>query len=92
MASRGIARADTLTSISNLGIVLENQGKYQEAEKMYRQALEGREKVLGPEHPDTVRSVDRLASVLKRLSMKERGRDDALTSEGNDVRDTEGLS
>jgi hypothetical protein len=31
---------------------------------MHRRALEGREKVLGPEHPDTLTSVSNLGSVL----------------------------
>ncbi|KAL2813559.1 hypothetical protein BJX63DRAFT_394126 [Aspergillus granulosus] len=31
---------------------------------MHRQALNGREKVLGPDHPDTIFSVDQLGSVL----------------------------
>ena len=40
-------------SINNLGIVLFRQGKYEEAEAMHQRALQGREKVLGPEHPHT---------------------------------------
>ena len=32
---------------------------------MNRRALEGREKVLGKEHPDTLTSVNNLASVLQ---------------------------
>ncbi|KAF1949112.1 hypothetical protein CC80DRAFT_555727, partial [Byssothecium circinans] len=47
----------TLTSVSQLGSVLERQGKYEEAEAMHQRALEGREKVLGREHPDTLTSV-----------------------------------
>lgn len=55
---------DTLTSIDNLGLVLSGQGKYEDAEAMYRQALTDREKVLGPEHPDTLTSVNDLGLVL----------------------------
>ncbi|KAH7394832.1 hypothetical protein BKA66DRAFT_455924 [Pyrenochaeta sp. MPI-SDFR-AT-0127] len=33
---------------------------------MHRRALEGREKVLGPEHPDTLTSVDNLGWMLAR--------------------------
>jgi tetratricopeptide (TPR) repeat protein len=40
---------------------LERQGKYGEAEAMHRRALEGYEKVLGPEHPNTLTSVYHLA-------------------------------
>ena len=39
-------------------------GKYNKAEEMDRRALEGRETVLGKEHPDTLGSVSNLASVL----------------------------
>ncbi|KAF7502175.1 hypothetical protein GJ744_006771 [Endocarpon pusillum] len=62
----GPEHPDTLTSVSNLGSVLESQGKYEEAEAMDRRALEGREKVLGPEHPDTLTSVSNLGWVLER--------------------------
>ncbi|KAF2187603.1 putative kinesin, partial [Zopfia rhizophila CBS 207.26] len=55
----------TLTSVSNLGLVLERQGKYKEAEAMHQRALEGHEKVLGLEHPDTLTSVNNLGWVLE---------------------------
>ena len=47
----------TLNSLGLLGSVLRSQGKYEAAEEMNRRALEGREKVLGVEHPDTLTSV-----------------------------------
>jgi hypothetical protein len=42
--------------MSNLAEVLNSQGKYEEAEPMYRQTLARREKVLGHMHPDTLES------------------------------------
>ena len=39
-----------------------NQGKYEEAEYLNGRALSAREKVLGPEHPDTLTSMANLAS------------------------------
>src|SRR4051794_37153198 len=51
----------TLTSVSNLALVLRSQGKYEAAEAMNRRALEGREKALGKEHPSTLTSVSNLA-------------------------------
>ncbi|KAG9199902.1 hypothetical protein G6514_007802 [Epicoccum nigrum] len=62
----------TLASVHDLGWVLSSQGKYEEAERMHRRALEGmhrralegKEKALGREHPDTLISVDNLGSVL----------------------------
>ena len=35
-------------------------GNYEEAEKLYKRAIEGSEKVLGAEHPDTLRIVSNL--------------------------------
>ncbi|KAL4970220.1 tetratricopeptide repeat protein [Aspergillus stella-maris] len=57
--SRGVAR------VSQLGSVLAQQGKYEEAEAMHRRDLLGSEKVLGPEHPDTLTSMHNLAYTLK---------------------------
>ncbi|OCK74142.1 TPR-like protein [Lepidopterella palustris CBS 459.81] len=61
----GKEHPDTLTSISNLASVLQNQGKYKAAEEMNRRALEGRDNALGKEHPDTLTSVSNLALVLQ---------------------------
>jgi len=55
----------TLKSVANFALVLKNQGKYTEAEKMYRQALELMEKGLGDEHPTTKRCRDNLAKCLR---------------------------
>ncbi|MCB1823824.1 MAG: CHAT domain-containing protein, partial [Candidatus Competibacteraceae bacterium] len=41
------------------------QGRYGEAEPLLRQALAAREKVLGPEHPDTLSSVNDLAGLYQ---------------------------
>jgi tetratricopeptide (TPR) repeat protein len=46
--------------------VLAQQYEYEEAESMYRRALEGSEKALGLEHPDTLTSISNLALVLER--------------------------
>jgi hypothetical protein len=42
----------TLTTMNNLALVLDSQGKYAEAETMFRQMLAMREKVLSGEHLD----------------------------------------
>ncbi|KAI9777432.1 MAG: hypothetical protein M1816_004722 [Peltula sp. TS41687] len=55
----------TLTSVNNLTVVMQYQGKYEAAEEMNRRALEGRERALGKEHPHTLKSVSNLASVLQ---------------------------
>ena len=69
---RGREHLDTLTSVSDLGLVLESQGKYEEAEAMHRRALKGYEKVLGPEHPHTLTSVNNLGLVLERQGKYEK--------------------
>ena len=39
-------------------------GRYNQAELLYRRALEGMEKALGPEHPDTLTALINLAAYL----------------------------
>lgn len=53
-------KSDPLT----LGQWCADPGKYEEAEKSYREALEQREKALGPEHPDTLASMSDMARLL----------------------------
>jgi tetratricopeptide (TPR) repeat protein len=60
----GLEHPGTLTSVNNLGLVLDRQGRYEEAEAMHRRALHDREKMLGPEHPNTLTSVNNLGLVL----------------------------
>ena len=55
----------TLTSVNNLGSLLEAQGKLEEAEVLYRRALEGFERVLGVDHPNTLTSVNNLGWLLQ---------------------------
>ena len=53
----GKEHPNTLSSMNNLALLLNRQGKYDEAEPIHRQTLALREKVLGKEHPDTLLSV-----------------------------------
>ena len=41
------------------------QGKYEQAEPLYQRTLKTRERVLGPEHPDTVGTVNNLAILYR---------------------------
>jgi hypothetical protein len=50
--------------VNNLGLLLHRKGDYPAAEPLLRRALAGRERVLGPEHPDTLQSLLNLASLL----------------------------
>ncbi|CUS15720.1 unnamed protein product, partial [Tuber aestivum] len=45
--------------------MLQYKGKHGESEAVHRRVLEGSEKILGPDHPDTLTSVNNLATVLK---------------------------
>ncbi|KAJ5918235.1 FabD/lysophospholipase-like protein [Penicillium verhagenii] len=46
------------------GTCLEEDGRYREAEVMYHISLNFRERVLGPEHPDTLLSINHLGTTL----------------------------
>ena len=50
-----------------LADVLEARGAFAEAEPLLRRALEARERLLGPEHRDTLTAVNNLATVLEQL-------------------------
>jgi eukaryotic-like serine/threonine-protein kinase len=54
----------TLTSLSEMSLLLTEEGNYPEAEKLQREAFVTRTRVLGPEHPDTLASMARLATIL----------------------------
>ncbi|KAK8118311.1 uncharacterized protein PG998_002937 [Apiospora kogelbergensis] len=50
--------------MSNLAASLQRQGKDSEAEEMHRQTLELKEKVLGREHPKTMKSRRNLEPII----------------------------
>ena len=60
----GVDHRNTLISVSNLGSLLQEQGKLEEAETLFRRALTVNERVLGTDHPDTLNSVGWLGSLL----------------------------
>ena len=49
--------------LHRLGILYADQGKLDEAEKMYQRALQGYEKALGPDHTSTLKTVNNLGKV-----------------------------
>ncbi|KAA6413191.1 MAG: hypothetical protein FRX48_02935 [Lasallia pustulata] len=51
---------NALNAIHNLAVLYADQGKMAEVEAMYRRALEGSEKALGPEHTSTLDTVHNL--------------------------------
>ena len=60
----GSEHPSTLRTASNLAVTLKAQGKYVEAETMYRETLAARQRVLGSEHPDTLGTAGNLANAL----------------------------
>jgi len=52
------------TSLHNLALVYDNQGKYAEAEPLYKRALVIAEKALGPEHPHVAQSLNNLGGLF----------------------------
>ncbi len=55
----------TLLSVNNLAGLYQAQGRYAQAEPLYRRALEASERVLGKEHPQTLNSVHVLAGLYQ---------------------------
>ena len=56
----GDEHPSTFISINNMGSLLKNQGRYDEAEVYYTEAVEGFRRVLGDENPYTIISIDDL--------------------------------
>ncbi len=53
-------------SLNNLAGLYHAQGKYAEAEPLYKRALAIWEKALGPEHPDVATSLENYADLLRK--------------------------
>src|SRR6266852_4447749 len=60
----GPEHPDTLTSMNDLALDLDDSGHYAEAEKLEREALDISRRVLGPEHPDTLILMSNLGNTL----------------------------
>ncbi len=56
-----------MTSINNMGVLLQEMGKNEEALPYFREALEGRRRVLGDEHTDTLVSINSRGLLLKSI-------------------------
>jgi len=53
------------SSLNNLAQLYHSQGRYSEAESLYRQALALKRKLLGQEHPDVATSLNNLAGLYE---------------------------
>ena len=61
----GPEHPSTLASVGYLASLYRVQGRYSEAEPLYKRALAARERVLGPEHPLTLRSMHNLSTLYQ---------------------------
>jgi uncharacterized protein HemY len=52
--------------VNDLGVLYLAQGKYQQAEAMFNEALAGRRRALGDDHPDTLASMLGLVDAYQR--------------------------
>jgi tetratricopeptide (TPR) repeat protein len=59
----GAEHPDLASILTNLAGLYYAQGRYPEAEPLYRRSLEIQEKVLGPEHPEVATSLNNLAAL-----------------------------
>ena len=55
------------TSINNLAALYDSQGRYEEAEPLFLQALALRKKLLGTEHPNAVTGLENFVGFLMQV-------------------------
>ena len=65
VATAGKTPEDAFACLNDLGLLLQDMGKLEDAGPLFRRALEGREAKLGADHPDTLSSVNNLGALLK---------------------------
>ena len=52
-------------SLNNLAALYKSQGKYEQAEPLYKRSLAIVEKALGPDHPNVATSLENLATLYR---------------------------
>src|SRR5262249_51280660 len=61
----GEAHPDVATSLSNLATLYQAQGRYDDAEPLYHQAITMYQQLLGEAHPDVATSLSNLATLYQ---------------------------
>jgi serine/threonine protein kinase len=61
----GPTNSETLKSMNDLAVTLDEEGQYAEAEKLQRETLDTRRRVLGPNNLDTFTSMTELSLILR---------------------------
>ncbi|MBV9162819.1 MAG: tetratricopeptide repeat protein [Pseudonocardiales bacterium] len=78
-----LANADlAASSLNSLALLRSNEGRLDEALSLFERVLLDRERILGPDHPDTLSSANNLANRLSALGEHEQARalhEDTLT-------------
>jgi hypothetical protein len=67
LRSRRQADPDVAVTADNLAALFKSRRKYEEAERLYRYALDIFEKALGPKHPKVVRCRENYARLLGKM-------------------------
>ena len=62
---KGKEHPSTLLSINSLAQLYVDQGRYGDAEPLYRRVLDAQERTFGREHPNTLTSVNNLANLYR---------------------------
>jgi non-specific serine/threonine protein kinase/serine/threonine-protein kinase len=60
-AHLGSAHPETLAAIREMGVVLDDQGRHEEAADLFARVIDGRRQALGPEHAQTLQAMNDLA-------------------------------
>eukprot|EP00435_Cladocopium_sp_Y103_P064679 s1011_g26.t1 len=71
----------TLIAVNNLAFVLQNLGRFSEAEALHRRSLAGKEAQLGANHPSTLTSMSNLAVLLREQGKFDEARAESLWGE-----------
>ena len=58
-------------ALNNLAALYDSQGKYTQAEPLYKRSLMIAEKALGPDHPDVALSLENLAGLYRATNRDE---------------------
>ncbi len=66
MARSGSSSPRLATSLNNLAEVYRLEGRYAEAEPLFKRALAIFEKALGPEHPNVATGLENYAALLRK--------------------------
>jgi tetratricopeptide (TPR) repeat protein len=67
----GLDHFSTLSSMHNLSLIYENQGRYADAVKVQEEVLEKSRKILGEDHPETLTIMHNLARTYQCLGRNE---------------------